>query len=54
MVNMTSAADEKDAIREVMGGTYHDRFVKRGGVWQFARKALQHDIVGDMALKRQR
>lgn len=38
----------------VMGGSYHDRFVRRGGGWFFARKELVHDIVGDMALKNNR
>jgi hypothetical protein len=35
----------------VMGGTYMHTFVKREGGWQFARKQLVHNIVGDMALK---
>jgi hypothetical protein len=35
----------------VMGGTYMDEFAKREGVWQFVKKQLVHDIVGDMALK---
>ena len=35
----------------VMGGTYKDAFVKRGGTWTFARKELVHNIAGDMALK---
>jgi hypothetical protein len=28
-----------------------DMFVKREGIWQFSRKRLVRDIVGDMALK---
>ena len=35
----------------VMGGRYHDTFVKQAGTWYFARKQLEHNIVGDMALK---
>ena len=38
-------------LMPVMGGTYMDTFVKREGVWQFARKQLVHNIIGDMALK---
>lgn len=38
-------------LMPVMGGTYMDAFVKREGGWQFARKQLVHNIVGDMALK---
>jgi uncharacterized protein (TIGR02246 family) len=37
----------------VMGGTYLDTFVKCDGGWRFARKELVHNIIGDMALKRQ-
>ena len=61
---ITLAGDRADArsdylvVREsdgglmpVMGGTYMDTFVKREGGWQFARKQLVHNIVGDMALK---
>jgi uncharacterized protein (TIGR02246 family) len=40
-------------LMPVMGGTYLDIFVKQEGQWQFARKELVHNIVGDMALKRQ-
>ena len=40
----------KDLI-PVMGGTYRDQWVKRGGTWWFHRKELHHDISGDMALK---
>ena len=43
--------ESERGLLPVMGGTYRDAFVKRAGVWQFARKELQHDIVGDMALK---
>lgn len=35
----------------VMGGRYHDTFVKLSGTWLFARKELEHHIWGDMALK---
>ena len=35
----------------VMGGTYRDQWVREHGTWRFARKELQHDIAGDMALK---
>lgn len=35
----------------VMGGTYRDQWVRENGTWRFARKELQHDIAGDMALK---
>ena len=43
----------KDLI-PVMGGTYKDKWVKRGGKWWFQRKELQHDIAGDMGLKNKR
>ena len=43
--------ESERGLLPVMGGTYRDTFVKRAGEWQFARKELQHDIVGDMALK---
>jgi uncharacterized protein (TIGR02246 family) len=56
--NTASAVSDYLVVREsetglmpVMGGTYRDTFVKSAGVWQFARKELQHDIAGDMALK---
>ena len=35
----------------VMGGTYHDTFVKTPAGWRFSRKELEHHIAGDMALK---
>jgi len=31
-----------------------DAFVKREGLWQFARKQLVHNIAGDMGLKNKR
>jgi uncharacterized protein (TIGR02246 family) len=43
--------ESERGLMPVMGGTYRDDFVKRDGAWQFARKQLVHDIVGDMALK---
>ena len=43
--------ESERGLLPVMGGTYRDSFVKRASGWQFARKELQHDIVGDMALK---
>ncbi len=43
-----------NGLLPVMGGTYRDRFVKQDGKWLFQRKALVHDIVGDMALKNNR
>ena len=43
--------ESEGGLLPVMGGTYRDTFVKRSGTWQFARKELRHDIVGDMALK---
>ena len=30
------------------------RWVREHGTWRFARKELQHDIAGDMALKNKR
>jgi uncharacterized protein (TIGR02246 family) len=45
--------ESADGLIPVMGGTYLDRFVKRGGGWQFTRKQLVHNIAGDMALKGQ-
>jgi len=44
--------ESPDGLIPVMGGTYLDMFVKRGGGWQFVRKELVHNIAGDMALKR--
>ena len=38
----------------VMGGTYKDQWIRRGGTWRFWRKELQHDIAGDMALNNKR
>ena len=38
----------------VMGGTYRDQWVRERGTWSFARKELQHDTAGDMALKNKR
>jgi uncharacterized protein (TIGR02246 family) len=35
----------------VMGGRYKDQFAKIDGEWVFARKELEHHIIGDMALK---
>ena len=47
--------ESEQGLLPVMGGTYKDTFVKRGGTWLFARKELQHDIVGaSMALKNKR
>lgn len=46
--------ESERGLMPVMGGTYMDDFIKRDGVWQFARKQLVHDIVGDMALKNKR
>lgn len=43
--------ESDNGLLPVMGGRYKDKFVKRGGVWQFARKELEHHIWGDMALK---
>lgn len=43
--------DSPHGLMAVMGGRYKDRFVKRAGGWQFARKELEHHIWGDMALK---
>lgn len=43
--------ESENGLLPVMGGRYKDRFVKRTGVWQFARKELEHHIFGDMALK---
>lgn len=43
--------ESEKGLLPVMGGRYNDTFVKRGGVWQFARKELEHHIWGDMALK---
>lgn len=43
--------EAENGLLPCMGGTYRDTLVKRSGTWQFARKELQHDIVGDMALK---
>ena len=43
--------ESEGGLMPVMGGTYMDDFAKRDAVWQFARKRLVHDIVGDMALK---
>lgn len=43
--------ESERGLLPVMGGTYRDSFVKRAGAWRFSRKELQHDIVGDMALK---
>jgi uncharacterized protein (TIGR02246 family) len=43
--------ESEHGLLPVMGGTYRDNFVKHAGSWQFARKELQHDILGDMALK---
>jgi uncharacterized protein (TIGR02246 family) len=46
--------ESERGLMPVMGGTYMDAFAKREGMWQFARKQLVHDIVGDMALKNRR
>jgi uncharacterized protein (TIGR02246 family) len=46
--------ESEHGLIPVMGGTYHDVFVKRDGDWQFLRKELVHDIAGDMALKNKR
>ena len=43
--------ESDNGLIPVMGGTYKDSFVKRDGIWAFARKELVHDIAGDMALK---
>ena len=43
--------ESERGLMPVMGGTYMDEFAKREGVWQFVKKQLVHDIVGDMALK---
>jgi uncharacterized protein (TIGR02246 family) len=43
--------ESENGLIPVMGGTYKDSFVKRNGTWQFSRKELVHNIVGDMALK---
>ena len=43
--------ESERGLLPVMGGTYMDEFAKREGVWQFVKKQLVHDIVGDMALK---
>jgi uncharacterized protein (TIGR02246 family) len=46
--------ESERGLMPVMGGTYMDAFAKREGMWQFARKQLVHNIVGDMALKNRR
>jgi uncharacterized protein (TIGR02246 family) len=46
--------ESESGLIPVMGGTYMDAFVKREGVWQFARKQLVHNIAGDMGLKNKR
>jgi len=46
--------ESEGGLMPVMGGTSMDDFAKRDAVWQFARKRLVHDIVGDMALKNKR
>ena len=46
--------ESENGLIPVMGGTYHDTFVKHDGEWQLRRKELVHDIAGDMALKNQR
>jgi len=43
--------ESEDGLIPVMGGTYHDRFVKTPAGWRFSRKELEHHIAGDMALK---
>jgi uncharacterized protein (TIGR02246 family) len=43
--------ESERGLMPVMGGTYTDEFAKREGIWQFVRKQLVHNIVGDMALK---
>lgn len=43
--------ESEDGLMPVMGGTYHDRFVKTPAGWRFSRKELEHHIAGDMALK---
>ncbi len=51
VVREPDAGSQLKHLLPVMGGRYKDKFVKRGGVWQFARKELEHHIWGDMALK---
>lgn len=43
--------ESENGLLPVMGGRYHDAFVKRDGKWMFARKELEHHIWGNMALK---
>jgi hypothetical protein len=43
--------ESESGLLPVMGGTYHDRFVRTPTGWRFARKELEHHIWGDMALK---
>jgi ketosteroid isomerase-like protein len=43
--------ESENGLMAVMGGTYHDKFVKTPAGWRFSRKQLEHHIKGDMALK---
>ena len=43
--------ESENGLMPVMGGTYHDSFVKTAAGWRFSRKELEHHIWGDMALK---
>jgi ketosteroid isomerase-like protein len=43
--------ESENGLMPVMGGTYHDRFMKTPAGWRFSRKELEHHIKGDMALK---
>jgi len=43
--------DSENGLLPVMGGRYHDRFVKQNGRWFFVRKELEHHIWSNMALK---
>ena len=46
-------ATDELALQPIIAGRYHDKFVKREGAWQFARRKMLPRLVGDMSQHQQ-
>ncbi len=36
-------------LQPIIGGRYHDRFAKTGGVWHFTQRRFEADLMGDLS-----